>query len=156
MSQNISNLSPVYLYILMRTDLGSLNPGKACAQAGHAANAAIYEATAKLKAILAEDNGEERLQSLSPNDIGTLLYTWENQTTQGFGTSIVLGVKEAQMRRAVAMAQELGLHANITHDPTYPLPDGETLHLIPLDTCAYILARKEDAQIAVQGLDLMP
>ena len=30
------------LYILMRTDMDSLNPGKAMAQASHASNAFVY------------------------------------------------------------------------------------------------------------------
>lgn len=56
------------LYILMRTDLGSMGPGRACAMASHATNAFMKE-------------------------IGTNLgvKAWQKETEQGFGTCIVLG-----------------------------------------------------------------
>ncbi|CAM6053368.1 unnamed protein product [Sphagnum tenellum] len=141
-------LSPVYLYILMRTDLASLNPGKAAAQASHCSNQMKYEAEAYIRSF-AGTTGHNP-------DLAFMLKEWEQETGKGFGTCIVLGVKEAQMREVVAIAEEMGLHAGITHDPTYPLLDGETLHLIPLDTCAYIFARKSDAALVVGDLSLLP
>jgi len=132
-------MSPVYLYILMRTDLASLNPGKAVAQGTHAANQCIFE-----------------LRNKDSEHLETMLHTWESETKAGFGTCVVLGVKEAEMRRVIAMAQEMGLHANITHDPSYPLVDGEVVHLIPLDTCGYVFAHKDDAKILLSDLSLMP
>lgn len=135
----MTEISPVYLYILMRTDMASMNAGKAVAQGAHAANASTGRARAsndpKLHALLAE---------------------WEAQAGDHCGTTITLGVNEAQMRRAVTVAQGLGLHAGIFHDPTYPLLDGDVLHLIPLDTAGFVLARKSDAAWALQGLELMP
>ena len=59
----------LYLYILMRTDLPSMGAGRAAAQASHAANAFIHKYGNK-------DYVKE----------------WQKQTTQGFGTAIVLGV----------------------------------------------------------------
>ena len=58
----------LYLYILMRTDLGSLGPGRAAAQASHAASAFAK------KYGLTKDYKD-----------------WSSQTPQGFGTAIVLG-----------------------------------------------------------------
>jgi peptidyl-tRNA hydrolase len=133
----------------MRTDLASLNPGKACAQATHSANQAVYEARDKIDRLANEDSKRSM-------ELFTLLREWENQTTQGFGTCVVLGAKEAQMRNLILQAQHAGLHANITHDPNYPLLDGETLHLIPLDTCGYVFGRKDKAQEILSGLSLYP
>lgn len=127
----------VRLYILMRTDLASMNPGKAVAQGAHAANQAIAEA--------------------DMTDIGVeaLVREWQGQTGKGFGTTITLGVTERDLNTRIALAKAMKLHAGITHDPTYPLVDGDTLHLIPLDTCGYVLAPKAAADFVLFGLKLM-
>lgn len=57
------------LYIVMRNDLPSLNPGKLAAQAAHVANVAVKRG--------ARD----------------VVRRWERQTRQGFGTTIVLGAE---------------------------------------------------------------
>lgn len=130
--------SMVYMYILARTDLASMNAGKAVAQGAHAANKLVK---------MAKQSGDKKLRKL--------LREWEKQTDQGFGVTITLGVKEAQMRSAVQVAQALGLHADICHDPTYPLLDGEVCHLIPLDTGAFIFGRKADCAPVVGNFRLM-
>lgn len=70
-----------YLYIVMRNDLPSLNPGKLAAQAAHVANVAVKRGDRKI------------------------VRRWERQTTQSFGTTIVLGAPlafiEKHMRHAV-------------------------------------------------------
>ena len=129
----------VYMYILMRTDLASMNPGKAVAQGAHAANACVAAARTSDDKKLRDD-----------------LAAWEAQTEQSFGVTISLGTDEQRMRAAVKMARALGMHAQVCHDPTYPLIDGQVCHLIPLDTCAYVFARKTDAEIVLNTFDLMP
>ena len=121
-------MTPV-LYILMRTDMDSMNPGKAMAQASHASNAFVSNAEPGY-------NVDEELFN-----------AWQESTTQGFGTVLVLGVNEAQMRTAVEVAESFGVDkfpCDIIHDPTYPLQDGDTTHFIPLDTCGYIFGDKDD------------
>jgi hypothetical protein len=160
--------SPPVLYLLMRTDLASLNPGKAVAQGSHAANQCVsnireigrlYEAQIAQNAASRpdEDTKTDPAEIQAP-PLLSLLAEWEAQTGHGFGTCIVLGVKEAQMRAIVPnirAARNKSLIACITHDPTYPIRDGEVTHLIPLDTCAYVFGRKDDAAPFVAGLDLM-
>lgn len=131
-------MSDVIQYILMRSDLASLNPGKAAAQACHAANQCVAEI----------DPRDEKKTDL--------LREWEAETGKGFGTTIVLAVDERKLRSRIAYAQHLGLHAGILHDPTYPLVDGASVHLIPLDTCGFIFARKGDAFPVVGDLSLYP
>lgn len=128
----------VRLYILMRTDLASMNPGKAVAQGAHAANQCVAEI------------------DITRSDRKDLLTEWETQTRSGFGTTITLGVNEKTLRERIAIARALDIHAGITHDPTYPLLDGATLHLLPLDTCGYVLAPKAAADLVLFGLNLMP
>ena len=131
------------LYILMRTDLDSMNPGKAMAQASHAGSTFVHNAEPGY-------NVDEELFN-----------AWQNETSQGFGTVLVLGVTEVQMRTAVAVAESFGVDkfpCEIIHDPTYPLQDGDTTHFIPVDTCGYIFGDKENItlQAILQNFELHP
>lgn len=58
------------LYLIMRNDLPSLNPGKLAAQAAHCANACVA-----------------KMENTNPS----LLLQWQGQSKQTFGTTIVLG-----------------------------------------------------------------
>jgi peptidyl-tRNA hydrolase len=127
----------VYLYILMRQDLASMNAGKAVAQGAHAANQMVYE--------IARDN---------PTHMGWL-DQWQAATGKGFGTTITLDVPGTKLVTVTEWAKTLGLHAGVTHDPTYPLMDGPTLHLIPLDTCGYVFGPKAWCRAAVGDFKLM-
>ncbi len=131
------------LYILMRTDLDSMNPGKAMAQASHAGSTFVHNAEPGY-------NVDEELFN-----------AWQKETSQGFGTVLVLGVTEVQMRTAVAVAESFGVDkfpCEIIHDPTYPLQDGDTTHFIPVDTCGYIFGDKENItlQAILQNFELHP
>lgn len=119
------------LYILMRTDLDSMNSGKGMAQASHASNAFVHAMTpGSLDKAVTSKN--------------ILFEKWTASTVQGFGTVLVLGVNELEMRTAVSMAMRLGFVADVIHDPTYPVRDGEICHMLPLDTCAYVFGDKND------------
>ena len=135
-------MTPV-LYILMRTDMDSMNPGKAMAQASHASNAFVSNAEPGY-------NVDEELFN-----------AWQESTPQKFGTVLVLGVTEVQMRTAVEVAESFGVDkfpCDIIHDPTYPLQDGDTTHFIPVDTCGYIFGDKENItlQAILQNFELHP
>ena len=123
-------MTPV-LYILMRTDLDSMNPGKAMAQASHASNQFV---------------------ATLPKDAHDIYNEWLQ--CNGFGTVLVLGVTEVQMRTSVAVANALDLVSDVVHDPTYPLRDGDSTHLIPLDTCAFVFGNKEDCTPVVGNFEL--
>lgn len=128
------------LYILMRTDLASMNPGKAVAQGAHAANQCVQEI---------RDSGSSAHIAM--------LDAWEDQTRHGFGTTITLSVDERTMREAIECSQDVqDLWAGIVHDPTYPLRDGQVVHLIPLDTCAFVFGLKSDVDGILDDLPLMP
>lgn len=128
-------MSDAVLYILMRSDLASLNPGKACAQATHAANQCV-----------ADGMEPQTAQALE---------VWASG--RGFGTCIVLSVAGAEdMRGIVGAASAAGYHAGVTHDPEYPLRDGTFTHLIPLDTCAYLFGPRDALAPFVGYLSLMP
>jgi peptidyl-tRNA hydrolase len=122
-----------YLYILMRTDLASMNPGKAVAQGAHAAN--------QFTDSVGVDEEQFKL--------------WVGETNSGFGTTITLGVTGAQLAHKVNLASLLGFPAGVTHDPTYPLRDGAVTHLIPLDTCGYVFGFPDDLRAILGDLELM-
>lgn len=111
----------------MRTDIDSMTAGKGMAQASHAANRFINRAHKRNR--------------------GDIIKDWENQTDQGFGTVIVLdGYRIEDIIDYVGKAHSKNIIAGVVHDPTYPLVDGEVVHQIPLDTCAYIFCKKEDEE----------
>lgn len=118
------NDDPVVLYLLMRTDLASMNPGKACAQAHHAAT----HMAAQLRHLEA-----------------TCLYDeWVLQTGH-YGTVLTFGVDETTLRQLVQIAHIQGMVCGRVIDPSYPLRDGQVTHALTLVTCGYILMRKSQA-----------
>ena len=150
------------LYILMRDDLVTMNPGKAMAQASHASNAFI-------KTML--DRGMSHDEKGDYDDIDELGKIWAHETTQGFGTVLTLAVNEEQMRSAVKVAKAVGFTAEIIHDPSYPMliptdlgkilytihnEAGSTFEVgenfnyltVHMDTCAYIFGDKNDPLLA--------
>lgn len=132
------------LYILMRNDLDSLSSGKAMAQASHASNAFVHQA--------------EKLAFSNEEVLGSL-EEWRGETTQGFGTVIVLGGSMNDIVDTIDMMQKDYI-CEIVHDPTYPIKDGDVTHLIPLNTCAYVFVpyRIEDmkAKTIISKFELHP
>lgn len=134
--------SDVVLYIIARNDMDSMNPGKLAAQAAHAANQFV----ATLHSSKSNNNSYERLYD-----------EWVAGTNQGFGTTIVLAASDEKMRQVIYAATQAKYCCGITHDPTYPIMDGATLHLIPVDTCAFVFGQKNEFMAAVLGdLPLYP
>lgn len=110
------------LYLLPRTgDIVSMNSGKAMAHVGHAVSQfAEWVFT-------------------GPNEVNLQAAREWFKDSRGAGTKITLktsGIQE--IRNLVKSARFQHLQADIYLDPEYPLMDGETLHLIPLETCGWI------------------
>lgn len=111
------------LYILMRTDLPSMNAGKAMAQASHASNKFVF------------DIKNKNVNSLSEQ--AELLYgqakLWQYQTDQGFGTVLVLGCELNDIENLLALGQMplSNYFCGEVVDPTYPyIVDTEIADLI--------------------------
>lgn len=134
-----------YLYILMRSDLDSLNPGKMVAQGAHAANQFTHTMDAIIKDM--DDN--------SPVSSFFLYQAWKTSTPHGFGVTICLDVDGYQLPLVVNAARRAHFVAGVTHDPSYPLLDGKVLHSIPLDTCGYVFGDKSDLRILLGQFDLL-
>ena len=128
------------LYILMRNDLDSLNPGKAMAQASHAYGAFL-------------DKARDFPRYLD------LVLAWQRQTPQLFGTTIVLEAGEGEIKWVfdkLAVSRPYSLLAGWVHDPTYPLRDGLVTHILPLNTCAFVFGEREKAASLLEHLELHP
>ena len=139
------------LYILIRNDLPSMNAGKAMAQASHASNSFVkkYGAVKEVK-------------------------EWASETSQGFGTVIVLSSNKKQLDSAVHNSDV----ADIVIDPTYPyIVNNELAELIHMKhhtvdpivksdgsvvlhrketTCGYVFGTKEQCKSIIGHLPLHP
>lgn len=132
----------IVLYILMRTDMDSMNAGKGMAQANHAYGA--------LKHHLRKDPTPEMLD---------MFHQWQKQTDQDFGTTITLGGSEHQIIRALDFAQGYlkgCVVAGWVIDPSYPISDGSVTHLMSMRTCAYVFGDQELCRKAVGHLNRHP
>lgn len=128
-------------YVLMRTDMISMNAGKGHAQSAHAQKAADTDI------IKNQVFGADRR---------TQYAIWEAMTPQGFGTTITLSVNAQQMYGVVSLMKAAGIPAGIVHDPTYPLVDGDVVHLIPVDTCGYVFGDKSEVAALLGQFSLCP
>jgi hypothetical protein len=121
------------LYIIARTDLASMNRGMFAAHAAHAArhvdgvmqNAEQGSATAAIA-----EGAYARWCAETPQRFGTVL------TLDGGGLEAVRGV--------VAQAHSRGFAAAMTHDPEYPVFDGDYVHLVPTDTCGWVFGSRAE------------
>ena len=140
------------LYILMRNDLASMNTGKAIAQGSHAANAFVHHFHGYAQKYNST-TVHEGIQTATMNGFNE----WENSTHQGFGTVLTLEARMADITPIVSIFKGVGYVAGVVHDPTYPIVDGEVVHHIPLDTCAYVFVpNKEKDDFASAGLKKFP
>jgi peptidyl-tRNA hydrolase len=116
-------------YTLMRNDLASMNPGKACAQSTHAAHA-------QMAMLLRLPPAQRKVWQKA-------FLAWSQESRQGFGTAITKEAPIEDIRVAVKEAKRAGLLTDIILDDTYPLRDGQVTHLIPVQTCAFVFGRRE-------------
>lgn len=108
------------LYILMRTDMPSMNPGKAMAQASHATSAFLNDMECHKK------NAGGRFA-----EVLRALEIWQAETRQGFGTVLVLGCTGRELDVVVGQSGDTYL-ANYVIDPTYPMiVPNDVAELIP-------------------------
>jgi len=134
--EDVEQYTDPVLYILMRQDMDSLTSGKAMAQAAHAANQFV----------------ESFGNGLTPG-----YHDWKAMTDEGFGTTIVLAVfGETSLRYYLENALNLGHPAGMVLDPTYPVSDGDVMHLIPVNTCGYVFVkdRHNNGGALLEGLEL--
>src|SRR5260221_1273258 len=98
-------MSTPYLYLLMRNDLPSMNPGKLAAQAAHVANQFVQDLAKRCK------------QYPDEKYFFNLYKEWKED--RGFGTTITLGSGLFNINKLGA--GDLDILSGIVYDPTYPM-----------------------------------
>jgi peptidyl-tRNA hydrolase len=131
---------------MMRNDLVDLNPGKAMAQAAHAANQFTnYYDKNVVRIFTQEMDGAYR--------------EWQNQA-QGFGTTIVLSATKFQIQQIIPLAISEGYLADFTFDTSYPIKDGTDTITVNAMTCAYVFVApytdEYETEIQLRRLSLHP
>lgn len=133
---------PKYLYVLCRNDMASLGRGKGHAQSAHAANAFTWDTIIR--------------PSIENTTLNADALEWCREA-DGFGTTIALSANLRQINEKITLAKALGFPARVVPDPSYPLLDGRTLHIIPdVVTGGYVFGEKADLEIILRDLDLVP
>lgn len=142
------------LFILMRTDMASMNSGKAQAQAAHAANVFMHRSyNTTLPEGFMEWTGDINLGDYPEEETDSLIQT------KGAGTTITLAVgSEKELREIVMAAREDGFASGLYRDPSYPIRDGQVTHLLPVITCGYVFSpcRHNTYPSSLAGLPLHP
>lgn len=135
----MNNPELIVCYVLMRTDLASLNPGKAMAQSHHNYGA--------LKRVV-RDSGSAELKKQ--------YLAWQKTTEQDYGTVIVLGGTERGIDDALAYARRI--KANVAcswvWDFSYPILDGDVVHALRLHTNAFVFGTKLDCHDIIKSFEL--
>ena len=127
----------IKLFCIVRTGLETMTPGRIAAQVAHAASAAA---------------------KTSPKTADSLArYTLWVKQAGTFGTTIVLngGSSDNFNRIFVALCEEAPLNfwGEIV-DPTYPILDGDTVHLVEVSTVIWYLGFSGDIP-AIDELKLL-
>lgn len=132
------------LYILARTDIAQMNPGKLAAQAAHAATQFVFDTLDAGVSVTVQQMND-----------------WRAQAGGGFGTKITLAATEAEIRETVTEINKThGLPAGLVVDPTYPMTNyfGDFFTRSEL-TCGYVFAPTDTPEVALDYLrqfDLHP
>ena len=112
------------LYIIMRSDLYQMNPGKGMAQAAHAATKFMFDALA---------------QDAQRDNVMGELNDWAGD--KGFGTKITLSATLDEMKAVEKYMKKAGKLTGMVVDPTYPYSNfyGE-FFTAEETTCMYVFA----------------
>ena len=137
------------VYVLVRNDLPSMNPGKAMAQVHHAGVQMMFKYS------------HEKL-------VKEYIFNGLEQSADSFNTTLVVGATEKQIQAAIGVARLCGAICGNVLDPSYPFfvdpelapfvaaddnvtevgPSGnKVLFVRPEMTCAWILMDRDDPEM---------
>lgn len=131
----------VKLYMLVRTDLASMTPGRIAAQCAHAAH------------IFVNDIQEYWLDGDQEEWVVKNYWSWVNSTAQGYGTVIVLnGGTESDID---ALMDKEEYYSRWVIDQEYHLRDGDFTHLIKDVATVAFFFPATDHDEGLKGLPLL-
>ena len=143
------------LYVIPRTDMASMTPGRAIAQATHAATKMMFDVKHQAKHY----NDEYHLE------LKEMLSDYLDEAN-GFGTTIVLKPKtefdqETEFNQLLDMVSNdeydyaYPLMANVIVDPEYAVTDGDHVHMVPdVVTCIYFFGDVDDVKQVLGSYEL--
>ena len=134
-------LTGARLYLLGRSDLYQMNPGKLAAQGAHAATQFVFDVL---------DRGDE--------DTVRQMGDWRQQGGGGFGTKNTLSLTQDEIKETVNyLNTEFGLPTGLVVDPTYPFTNyfGEFFTAEEL-TFGYVFAPTSTTAAALEYLKQFP
>ena len=133
------------LYVIVRTELGSMTPGRIAAQVNHAGTQAVHH-------IQTSKSNANHLDNLN---------AWLSQAN-GFGTVIVLQPdskidQESEFEHILAKAgRDKNLVIGKVVDPDYFLVDGSFTHrLVNIQTCIWLFGPAQNIKAVVGSLALL-
>lgn len=141
------------LYVIPRTDMETMTPGRAIAQATHAATKMIFDIH-----NVPEDDGDF-------TELSQMLEDYLDEAN-GFGTTIVLKPKSefdqdeefAYLSKKLIEESDDFVYpaiSNIVIDPEYFIKDGRTTHIIPnVTTCMYFFGDPDDLKSLLGSYEL--
>ena len=112
------------LYLIVRTDMDSMTPGRIAAQTAH---------------------GHGAMEVLLNTEVDSLLASWNDwKAYRGFGTTLVLqnididsnrvSLEEIELKLQVVNGYGKTIISTYVLDETYPIKDGSTVHLVSVKT----------------------
>lgn len=140
------------LYVWIRSDLESMNTGKACAQVAHAASQAAHLMHGGF--ATKKQNESYKKWENSAEDEGKTLGI-SSSFTYGFGTTIVLdGGSGNELEDVYNNLRNIPktfveLCGKIV-DPSYPVRDGSQTWTVPATTCVWAFVTETTSEEAVQ------
>lgn len=134
----------IKLYIIVRTDMASMNAGRVAAQCSHASNYFVKMAKEVVECL--EDQDDQFIKNFNE---------WENETDQGYGTVIILdGGTEEDILFQMGQMEQYYLTGKVV-DPEYPIRDGDTVHILKdVFTCAFAFQYDKDDPGMLEGWSL--
>lgn len=135
-------MTPYRLYIVPRTDMASMTPGKTMAQVSHASNQFSF---------FMDNYGREEAAKHYKEWCGT----------KGCGTAIILAPPKNTINQHDLFMEKLpllrknGLISDVTVDESYSVKDGDAVHYIPgVITAMYYFATSEISRELMPEFDL--
>jgi peptidyl-tRNA hydrolase len=128
------------LYILMRTDMASMTPGRAAAQAAHAQS--CFDEFISEYAHSGQRVNQHVIDAVQ---------TWKGN--HSFGTVVVLAAEYSQIE--VFFSEGFNGYRDRVVDLEYHVRDGNVTHLVPnVVTCVWVFCDKEIGNDSLGHLDL--
>lgn len=131
------------LYVIVRTDMDSMNPGRVAAQVCHAGSD-HYGKFTKLCNVFENGDYYNDLSSDASEAIITDFDIWRTESKQNtFGTTIVLdGGNWNSIIEGLNISKDYNLSEyfsyGIINDDTYPIKDGSVIHFVSIPTCIWV------------------